>query len=119
MSKDFKKKMLSSNGEQGNTTSVEYSKMKEIIVRIDECGCDRKMFVEPDKVGYYNDSTCSMASYLRGPGQKVIGFSFYGNPNSTKGKERKYFQGIEDNLGLVPLHYPNWTVRVRGGYSSN
>ena len=29
---------------------------------------------------------------MRGAGQKIIGFSFYGNPNSTKGKERKYFK---------------------------
>ena len=44
------------------------------------------------KVGGENGSTCTLASYARGPGQKVVGFSFYGNPNSTKGKERKYFQ---------------------------
>ena len=112
MSEDFKRKMQTRNGEQGNSTSVKHSNLKEIIVRIDECGCDRKMFVEAYKVGTYNDSTCSLTSYLRGAGQKVIGFSFYGNPNSSKGKQRKYFQGIEDNLSLVPLHYPNWTVRV-------
>ena len=76
MSKDFKGKMQSSNGEQGNKNSIEHSNRKEIIVRIDECGCDRKMFVELEKLGSYNDSTCSKASYMRGPGQKVIGFSF-------------------------------------------
>ena len=44
------------------------------------------------QLGEPSDSTCSRDSYLRGAGQKVIGFSFYGNPNSTKGKERKYFK---------------------------
>ena len=47
---------------------------------------------------------------------KVIGFSFYGNPNSTKSKERKYFQGIEDNLALLPKHYPGWTIRNAGTF---
>ena len=38
------------------------------------------------------DNTCSKDSYARGPAQRVIAFSFYGNPNSEKSKERKYFQ---------------------------
>ena len=49
---------------------------------------------------------------------KVIGFSFYGNPNSTKSKERKYFQGIEDNLALLPKHYPGWTIRNAGTFTT-
>ena len=44
------------------------------------------------QLGSPSDSTCSADSYLRGAGQKIIGFSFYGNPYSTKGKERKYFK---------------------------
>ena len=70
------------------------------------------MLVETLKIGAVNDSTCSQASYKRGAGQKVIGFSFYGNPNSTKSKERKYFQGIMENLSLLPIHYPGWVIRV-------
>ena len=53
-----------------------------------------------------------MIMMFRGAGQKVIGFSFYGNPNSTKSRERKYFQGIADNLDLLPRHYPGWIIRV-------
>ena len=96
-------------------------------MRIDECSCDRKILVEDTRHGSLNDSTCSKASFERGAGQKVIGYSFYGNPNSTKSKERKYFQvndaildqkftsiiqGIADNLDLVPRHYPGWIIRV-------
>ena len=59
------------------------------------------------RVGRRNQSTCSHQSFLRGAGQvtsfthlptslgllqKVIGFSFYDSPNSTKAKERKYFE---------------------------
>ena len=27
-------------------------------------------------------------------------------------KERGYFDGIEDNLKMLPYHYPDWTIRV-------
>ena len=84
----------------------------ETSVRVEECGCDRLILAHPEKLWRVNDSTCSSASYWRGAGQKIISFSFYGSPNSTKGKERKYFQGIEDNLRLLPRHYPGWTIRV-------
>ena len=61
---------------------------------IPECGCNRTILAEVNQLGKPSDSTCSLDSYRRGAGQKIIGFSFYGNPNSTKGKERKYFKVI-------------------------
>lgn len=78
--------------ESGDEPSVRTPSVKEKSVRIEECGCDRSILVEETKLWNLNDSTCSSASYHRGAGQKIISFSFYGNPNSTKGKERKYFQ---------------------------
>ena len=59
---------------------------------VEGCGCERTLLVEKERIGGENGSTCSQESFARGPGQKVVGFSFYGNPNSTKGKARKYFQ---------------------------
>ena len=41
-------------------------------VTISECGCERRIPVERERRGAYNDSTCSRASYERGAGQKVI-----------------------------------------------
>ena len=41
-------------------------------VTIEECGCERRIPVELERRGAYNDSTCSRASYERGAGQKVI-----------------------------------------------
>jgi hypothetical protein len=32
----------------------------------------------------FNDTTCGMDSYKRGIGQKIVGFSFYGDIHSTK-----------------------------------
>jgi hypothetical protein len=40
------------------------------------------------------------------PGQKIVAFSYYGDPNSELGKQRKYFEGIERNLKLVLKYYP-------------
>ena len=43
---------------------------------------------------------------------QTIGFTFYGNPDSKLAKERKYFQGIIDNLKLIPELYPGWVLRL-------
>ena len=43
---------------------------------------------------------------------QIVSFSFYGNPDSQQGKERKYFQGIKDNLKEMPIFYPDWTLRL-------
>ena len=51
-------------------------------------------------------------SFERGAKQKVVAFSFYGNPNSAQSKERKYFEGIRANLNELPKHYPDWTLRL-------
>lgn len=112
ISKTFKHNIRRRGQETGNVSSVKYPSLKEKLVKIEECGCVRKILVEDTRHGSLNDSTCSKASFQRGGGQKVIGFSFYGNPNSTKSKERKYFQGIADNLDLLPHHYPSWIIRV-------
>ena len=57
-------------------------------------------------------STCSYHSFYRGAKQKIVSFSFYGNPNSTQGKERKYFEGIQKNLKEMPKMYEDWVLRV-------
>ena len=38
----------------------------------------------------FNDTTCSKDAFRRGEGQKVVGFSFYGSPNSSKHKEKGF-----------------------------
>ena len=41
----------------------------------------------------YNKTTCGLDAFRRGPAQKVIAFSFYGDPNSKKSKTRgEWFQ---------------------------
>ncbi len=54
----------------------------------------------------FNETTCGRDAYRRGAGQKVVGFSFYGDVNSTVAIEKGYFDGIVGNLKLMPVFYP-------------
>ena len=39
----------------------------------------------------YSDTTCSSDAYLRGSGQKVISYTFYGDINTPKSKKKGTF----------------------------
>ena len=54
----------------------------------------------------FEATTCGKDAFLRGPGQKVVGFSFYGDINSNKSIEKGYFEGIVENLQLIRAYYP-------------
>ena len=66
----------------------------------------------------FTDTTCGRDAFLRGPGQKVVGFSFYNYPNAGfwhswwKNKRKGFFQGIIGNLELMPIFYPGWIMRL-------
>ena len=87
-------------------------------VEVEQCGCQREILAhsmvdyEGGDHGNKSISTCSYHSFYRGAKQKIVSFSFYGNPNSTQGKERKYFQGIQLNLKEMPQMYEDWVLRV-------
>jgi len=89
-SKRFKK-ILEVEGEHG-WNFTQHDSEEQIQVPMQHCNCTRTLLGRFPRDGSVSDSTCSSDTYLRGPGQKIIGFSFYGNPNSTKSKYRKYFQ---------------------------
>ena len=36
----------------------------------------------------YNETTCSNSAYQRGSGQKIVGFSIYGDLNSNKSRSK-------------------------------
>lgn len=87
-------------------------------VTVDRCGCQRTIKAHTMEI-YTNEnisnktiSTCSLQSYYRGAKQKVVAFSFYGNPDSVQSKERKYFEGIKANLNQLPDLYPDWILRL-------
>jgi len=94
-----------------NTSNEDYD-----CFTLQHCGCKRCFKREtlpsnpPDLS--YNQTTCSYDAFRRGPNQKIIGFSFYGNIDSDYSKKKGYFEGIVGNLELMPKFYPGWTMRL-------
>ena len=90
------------------------------MLKLPNCGCQKYVHRTPVRNPKFKplNGTCSLETFDRGPGQKVIGFTFY-EPikpeNSTKEdkSKRNYFQGIIDNLQLAKDKYgSDWIVRV-------
>lgn len=70
------------------------------------CSCVRRYSAAAVAALNGTRSSCGGFADLRGPGQRVISYSFYGNASSV------FFRGIEANLKMVPDIYPGWIVRV-------
>lgn len=71
------------------------------------CECRRKYWPASalnESTG--NRSSCGFTADMRGPGQNVVSYSFYGD------EQNQYFMGIERNIVDVQQHYPGWSVRV-------
>ena len=45
-------------------------------------------------------------------GQKIVSFSYYGNPQEDLSQTRGYFKHIWTNLQAIKMFYPGWTMRV-------
>ena len=86
-------------------------------VHLSDCGCSRTlplrgqssdlMRISPDS------TTCLTSAWARGPGQRVIAYSFYGDVNSEAHKGRRYFQVIKENLAIFSTFYGDlWKIRV-------
>ena len=81
-----------------NIQSDEKIASKEIKVTIDRCNCSRTFPRNTAPEVKYSSTTCSQHSWARGRGQKVVGFSYYGDSASVHHKAKGYLQGIEDNM---------------------
>ena len=85
------------------------------MVEIPRCNCKVNVERLSEDQGHeqykYSETSCSRAAYARGYGQNIVGFSFYGDPRSEHHKSKKYYQGIVDNLKLMPKYYPGWIMR--------
>ena len=61
----------------------------------------------------FNSTTCGWSAYQRGNHQKIVGFSFYGNSNSSVRSAKQYFVGIEENLEkMTELYGEDWVMRL-------
>merc|ERR1712142_405965 len=70
-----------------------------------------------------SDTTCSQHAYARGPGQKVVAFSFFEKDNKSVVARKQtgdaennvsgfFFKGFRINIDLLPKHYPGWIIRI-------
>ena len=98
----------------GTSEALPESKFVEKIVNLPMCNCDRQIFVEEnfDPSQEDNFTTCSQHAFLRGPNQKVIAYSYYGDPKSTRSQKKQYFNGIFKNYQAIQDSYPNWIMRL-------
>ena len=100
------------------------SNSNTITFKLEHCNCDRTLVKIPDEddnvidteereIIEYKSTTCGQDAYKRGAHQKVAGFSFYGNRNSSEHKSKEYFEGIKENLYLLTkLYNDSWTLRL-------
>jgi len=104
-----------------------FSDQDKVLLKIPECGCEKYVHRNPEIRNPKHtpqNGTCSVETFSRGPGQKIIGFTFYEPIKEEKeiGKEneeredkskRNYLDGIKDNLQLIKEKYgSDWIVRV-------
>ena len=60
---------------------ISFFKYVEIEIELKYCGCKRKIkkLMPPDSNILFTQTTCSLDAYERGLGQKIVGFSLYGD----------------------------------------
>lgn len=93
--------------EKMNFPTVDILESKEII--LDSCGCKKTILISKDQE--FN-SLCSDAASKRGKGQKVISYTYFGDPSSKHHKEKKYYEGISKNILAIKKYYKGWTMRI-------
>ena len=54
----------------------------------------------------FNSTTCSKDAFMRGAGQKVVGFSFYGDINTPKNKKK----GNSININEMDQLYTKYDI---------
>ena len=87
---------IAKDSNQGSIKDVNTSSDKRVI--IDRCNCSRVLPTVSVANEEYSSTTCSPHAWARGRGQKVVGFSYYGDSHSDHHKSKGYLQGIEDNM---------------------
>ena len=66
----------------------------QLSIQLERCSCTRHLSSwDTSYSTNYSDTTCGRDAFLRGHGQKVVAFSFYGNSSSPNHLLRGFFQG--------------------------
>ena len=71
-------------------------------LKLQRCDCTRsRQIISLSSVNFSNTS-CGRDAYMRGPHQKVVSFSFYGNKSSPSHLLQGFFEGMNEELKLPP-----------------
>eukprot|EP00095_Tigriopus_kingsejongensis_P005425 maker-scaffold576_size132709-snap-gene-0.17 protein:Tk05425 transcript:maker-scaffold576_size132709-snap-gene-0.17-mRNA-1 annotation:"hypothetical protein DAPPUDRAFT_96285" len=91
---------------------------REVFQKMDIAQCACSKLVPTNEIPRIfpftkDNTTCDTSTWIRGPHQNVIGFSYFEHPNkAAKAQSRKYLQGIQDNLELIQKYYPGYVMRL-------
>lgn len=59
------------------------------------------------------NSTCSWEADQRGPHQKIIGYSIYGELSKHKQRANRYLSCLKETLRIIPKAYPgNFWLKI-------
>jgi len=85
-----------------------------LVIKLEHCQCSRTIQRNSRNLETnFSQTTCGRDAYQRGSNQKVVSFSFYGNPESKQHRKRKYFEGINENLQeMLDLYGEDWIMRL-------
>ena len=95
-----------------------------ITVNLAPCNCQRTFYVSSNASLQHplSSTTCNQFAHLRGNKQKVIAFTFFEKADKDKLSREKsgnssevngfFFNGFQNNIVLLPVHYPGWTIRI-------
>ncbi|TRY70691.1 hypothetical protein TCAL_12938, partial [Tigriopus californicus] len=96
-----------------NSPSSKLSNQSDVNVNevhLKDCQCSRRISANDDPVVGFGVTTCGMDAFQRGSRQKVISYSYFGDPQIPT--QRQYFQGIALNARRIHQLYPGWVMRV-------
>ena len=68
---------------------------------------------------FVSHSFCSSRSASRGPGQRVLSYSYYENAYTSRNQGRDYLSGVARNLPTMRAHYPGYVMRVYHDIAAN
>ena len=75
----------------------------KVLMKIPQCGCEKYVYQEPTRNPKNTpvNGTCSVESFSRGPGQKIIGFTFYEPIKGGKISKANFLQKMAKTLKKV------------------
>ena len=74
---------------------IQYIK-QPLHIELEKCSCMRNLttyHLNTTGGTFFNETTCGRDAFFRGPHQKVVAFSFYGDSKSSEHINRGFFEG--------------------------